>query len=222
MKVTWIGQSGYILKSGSTEIMLDPYLSDAVNMLENRPRLVSAPIKPEDIHAGAVICTHNHMDHLDTYSAALMPKNTHFITTAEGRDALYAVDRKNVSVLFEGDSISVGDFEITAVYAKHTAEAFGAVIRAEGKTLYFSGDTLFNSRLFEISRFKPDIAFICINGKLGNMNVKEAVITAGKIGAAINIPNHYGMFATNTEDPHRFADFVIGGTVLEFNREYDF
>lgn len=111
MKVTWIGQSGYILKSGSTEIMLDPYLSDAVNMLENRPRLVSAPIKPEDIHADAVICTHNHTDHLDTYSAALMPESTHFITTAEGRDALYAVGRKNVSVLFEGGSISVGDLK---------------------------------------------------------------------------------------------------------------
>lgn len=222
MKVTWIGQSGYILKSGSSEIILDPYLSDAVNILENRPRLVSAPIKPEDIHADAVICTHNHTDHLDTYSAALMPENTHFITTSEGKDALYSVGRKNVSVLSEGDSIAVGNFEITAVYAKHTIEAFGAIIRAEGKTLYFSGDTLFDNRLFEISRFKPDISFICINGKLGNMNVKEAVITAGEIGAAINIPNHYGMFASNTEDPYKFSDFVKGGTVLEFNREYDF
>ena len=222
MKVTWIGQSGYILKSGGTEIILDPYLSDAVNILENRPRLVNAPIKPESIRADAVICTHNHIDHLDTYSAALMPESTHFITTSEGKDALYSVGRKNVSVLLEGDRIAVGNFEITAVYAKHTVEAFGAVIRAEGKTLYFSGDTLFDNRLFEIARFKPDISFICINGKLGNMNAEEAVITAGKIGSAISIPNHYGMFATNTEDPHKFADFVKGGTVLEFNREYNF
>ena len=114
----------------------------------------------------------------------------------------------------------MGDFEITAVFADHTVEAFGLIIKVEGKTLYFSGDTLYNEKLFDIAKYSSDITFICINGRLGNMNVKEALVTAKKIGAKINIPNHYDMFASNSENPHLFADHIDGGFIMEFNREY--
>ena len=119
-----------------------------------------------------------------------------------------------------GDSINVGNFNITAVFADHTVEAFGLIIKAENKTLYFSGDTLFNEKLFRIADYKPNLTFICINGRLGNMNVNEALITAKKIGAKINIPNHYDMFESNSENPLLFSEKISGGFVMEFNREY--
>lgn len=114
----------------------------------------------------------------------------------------------------------VGDFEITAVFADHTIEAFGLIVKAERKTLYFSGDTLYNERLFDIAKYSPDATFICINGRLGNMNVEEALIIAKKIGAKLNVPNHYDMFATNSEDPHLFIDRIDGGIIMEFDIEY--
>ena len=221
MKIKFLGQSGYILKSGNTEIIIDPYLSDVVNKVANRPRMVDSPIDPSKINVNAVICTHNHLDHLDTDAVALMPKTTRFITTNEGKNALNGLGQNNVQVLNLNESITIGDIEITAVYANHTVEAFGVIIKAEGKTLYFSGDTLFDEKLFEIKKYHPDYTFICINGKLGNMNVEEAVITAKKIGAKYNVPNHYDMFASNTEDPHKFTDNIDGGLILEFNKEYE-
>lgn len=77
MKIRWIGQSGYVIKTDTTEIILDPYLSDAVNRIVGRPRLVEPPIEPEKIRADAVICTHNHLDHLDIISVVIrnMMKN---------------------------------------------------------------------------------------------------------------------------------------------------
>ena len=42
------------------------------------------------------------------------------------------------------------------------------------------------------------------------MNVKEALITAEKIGAAVNIPNHYDMFLSNSEDPFLFSKNIKG------------
>ena len=33
MIIRFLGQSGYILKSGNTEIVMDPYLSDSVNSM---------------------------------------------------------------------------------------------------------------------------------------------------------------------------------------------
>ena len=53
------------------------------------------------------------------------------------------------------------------------------------------------------------------------MNVDEAVITAKKIGAKINIPNHYDMFLSNSENPHTFTDQIDNGFIMEFNEEYD-
>ncbi len=142
--------------------------------------MVESPIKPEEITADAVTCTHDHHDHLDTEAVALMPKATNFITTNEGKEKLHSLGQTNVTVLNQGDSITVKDITLTAVYANHTVEAFSLIVKADGKTLYFSGDTLFDEKLFEIADYNPDYTFICINGKLGNMNVDEALLTAKK------------------------------------------
>ena len=39
-------------------------------------------------------------------------------------------------------------------------------------------------------------------------------------GTKINIPNHYDMFASNSEDPHSFADNIDGGRIMDFDKEY--
>lgn len=221
MKIEWIGQSGYILKTDKTELIIDPYLSDIVNKVANRPRLVEPPVQPEDIRADAVICTHDHLDHLDPDAIMQMDDSLMFITTGEGKAHLEQLGKSNVRAVGVGDTVSVGDMTVTAVYANHTVDAFGLIIMAEGKTLYFSSDTLYDEKLFDIARFAPDVAFICINGKLGNMDVDQAVTVAEKIGAAVSVPNHYGMFASNTEDPAKFTGRVKGSFEMQFARQYD-
>jgi len=221
MIIRFLGQSGYIIKTDKAEIMIDPYLSDSVNRVAGRPRTLPIPINPQNISCQAVICTHNHLDHLDPDTVAQINDEQFFITTNEGKIELNKLGKDNVVSLNVGESTVVGDIEITAVFADHTVEAFGLIVKAENKTLYFSGDTLYNEKLFEISKYKPDITFICINGRLGNMNVKEALMTAKRIGAKINIPNHYDMFASNSENPYLFSENIDGGSVLEFNKEYE-
>lgn len=221
MIVRFLGQSGYLLKTANTEIIIDPYLSDSVNRVAGRPRTLPVPIDPKGINCDAVICTHNHLDHLDPDTVELVDPSQFFITTNEGKTVLGGLGKPNAKALNVGESITVGDFELTAVFADHTVEAFGLIVKAEGKTLYFSGDTLFNEKLFEIKGFSPDVTFICINGRLGNMNVEEALTVAKEIGANINVPNHYDMFASNSEDPHKFADHIEGGFIMDFDREYD-
>lgn len=221
MKLTWIGQSGYVLETAYTKIVIDPYLSDVVNRVAGRPRLVEAPFAPGELRANAVICTHDHLDHLDVDAVVEMDKDMLFITTCQGREKLTDMGFAKVLAMKEGQAVLVGDMTVRAVCANHTVEAFGVIIEAEGQTLYFSGDTLYDEKLFAVADFCPDLAFICINGKLGNMNVQEAAIVAKKIGAKVNIPNHYGMFASNTEDPTLFTDQVENGRILEYNQTYD-
>jgi len=222
MIIRFLGQSGYLIKTNNSEIIIDPYLSDSVNRVAGRPRLLPIPLNPSDIFCDAVICTHDHLDHLDPDTVTEISADQLFITTKGGRNKLTALGKKNVIALTEGESVTVGDFELTAVFADHTVEAFGIIVKAEGKAFYFSGDTLYNERLFDIKNYSPDITFICINGRLGNMNVDEALTVANKIGAKMNVPNHYDMFASNSEDPHLFADHIDGGFIMDFNREYFF
>ncbi|MBR2860470.1 MAG: MBL fold metallo-hydrolase [Clostridia bacterium] len=221
MTIRFLGQSGYIIKTEKTEIIIDPYLSDSVNRVAGRPRTFPIPINPQNISCEAVICTHNHLDHLDPDTIAQINDGQFFITTSEGKTVLSGLGKDNVVSLNVGETIVVGDIEITAVFADHTVEAFGLIVKADNKTLYFSGDTLYNEKLFDIAKYHPDITLICINGRLGNMNVEEALITAKRIGAKINIPNHYDMFASNSENPRTFTNQIANGFIMEFNKEYD-
>ena len=222
MIIRFLGQSGYVLETKNNRIMIDPYLSDSVRRLVGRPRLLPIPIHPRDIACDAVICTHNHPDHLDPDTALQIPDKQLFLTTYEGQKRLRELGKPNVRALSQKETVTVGDFEVTAVFAAHTVEAFGLVVKAEGMALYFSGDTLFDERLFDIAAYHPDAAFLCINGRLGNMNTEEALIVANKLGAKYSIPNHYDMFASNSADPHLFADHIQGGVIMEFNKPYCF
>jgi L-ascorbate metabolism protein UlaG (beta-lactamase superfamily) len=65
-----------------------------------------------------------------------------------------------------------------------------------------------------------DVMFICINGKLGNMNADDAARLTGIIAPRVAIPTHYGMFESNTEDPCKFTSQVSCGFVMEHGREY--
>ena len=72
--IRWIGQSGYILRDGECEVCIDPYLSDVVDRIAKRGRMVKAPISPEELKSDLVICSHNHLDHVDIDAIPLMNK----------------------------------------------------------------------------------------------------------------------------------------------------
>ena len=64
------------------------------------------------------------------------------------------------------------------------------------------------------------MAIICINGRLGNMNVDQAVQLTRELKPKLGIPTHYGMFASNTEDPVKYTSRVERGIALEYNQKY--
>lgn len=217
LKIKWLGQSGYILSDDKTTICIDPYLSDVVNKVANRPRTRCVPVKPEDLKADCVICTHNHLDHIDTDAIPLMNKKIEFYAPEDCEDVLKDLGVILYNPFGVGAKYKIGDFEIEAVFADHTVPAVGVLIKYDDTVMYFSGDTYYNKKLESI---KCDIMFICINGQLGNMNVLEAVKLANIIKPSVAVPNHYDMFESNSEDPSKFTNNVETGFTMEFNKEY--
>lgn len=221
MKIKWIGQSGYILKDGKTEICIDPYLSDVVNRVASRPRMVDACIKPQELKCDFMVCTHDHLDHIDIDAIPLMNKeNMLFLAPSDAKEKLLSLGVTNYLEFDEGAVVKAGDFELTAVYANHTASAIGVIVRHGGTTLYFSGDTYYDEKLEKIKDFSIDVMFICINGKLGNMDADDAAKLTRIISPKVGVPTHYGMFESNTEDPKKYTDKIDCGFIMEYGKEY--
>lgn len=219
LKIRWIGQSGYIISDGKTKICIDPYLSDVVNKVAGRQRLVRCPVSPSELCCDAVICSHNHLDHTDTDAISEMNKeNKTFFAPSDCEETLKSLGVKKYVPFDIGNSAHVGEFIIEAVFADHTVPAIGVIVKYKDTVLYFTGDTFYNKELEKLKNI--DIMFVCINGKLGNMNVDEAVTLTKNINPKVGIPNHYGMFASNTEDPKKYTKQLENGFEMEFNKEY--
>lgn len=221
LRITWLGQGGFLLRDGKNEICIDPYLSDVVNRVAGRPRLLPPPVSPEALQCDAVICTHNHLDHVDIDAIPKMSLDgMTFLAPTDAREQLLACGVKHYRAFDEGACAEFGRFFVKAVYAAHSCPAIGVIVRHGGLALYFSGDTLYDERLEHLAAQRLDVMFICINGKLGNMNVEEAVRLTERICPRVGVPMHYGMFASNTEDPQKYISRIPHGFEMEYGREY--
>ena len=222
LKIRWIGQGGYILNDGKTEICIDPYLSDVVNRVSKCPRMVEAPFLPEELKSDIVICTHNHIDHVDIDAIPLMKKeNMLFLAPSNAENTLRECGVEKYKAFDEGAVHKSGEFDLEAVFAEHSTDAVGVIVRHSGITMYISGDTEYNEKLEALKDYGIDVMFICINGRLGNMNVEEAIKLTKIINPKVGVPMHYGMFESNTENPEKYTSKIERGFIMEYNKEYD-
>ena len=177
---------------------------------------------PEELKSDVIICTHNHLDHVDIDAIPLMKKgNMLFLAPSDAKNQLVECGVTKFKEFDEGATEKIGDFEFTAVFADHTVPAIGVIVKHSRITMYFSGDTEYNEKLEELAKYNIDIMFICINGKLGNMNVDEAVKLTKIINPKVGIPTHYGMFESNTENPENYTSKLDCGFEMKHNTEYD-
>ena len=221
LTMRWIGQGGYLFSDGKTSIVVDPYLSDVVNRVAGRPRMVRPPFQPEQLFCDAVVCTHNHLDHVDIDSIPAMPKEQIlFLAPSDAEATLRACGVTNYKNFNVGEIVQLGDFTLHAVFADHTVPAIGLLLCHGARKIYLSGDTEYHEKLKELAIFDLDIVIICINGRLGNMNVEQAVSLTKSLHPKVGIPTQYGMFLSNTEDPNKYTSALDCGVELKYNQEY--
>jgi L-ascorbate metabolism protein UlaG (beta-lactamase superfamily) len=211
----WLGQSGFLVQWDGRHLLLDPYLSDSLTRKyadTDTPhvRMTRRVIAPEALPpVDVVTSTHNHTDHLDaeTLAPVLDGGAALVCPAANVAFAEERLGRRPAAGLDFGERVSIAGFELEAVPAAHPEPGpayAGYVVRAGGRTLYHSGDTMAFEGQAERVR-GADVALLPINGALGNMDARDAARLAHDIGAGVAIPCHYEMFAFNTADPADFA-----------------
>ncbi|MFH1905146.1 MAG: MBL fold metallo-hydrolase [bacterium] len=231
--IWWLGQAGYILKSLKFTLAIDPYLSNDPRM----PRLVSSPIEPENLKVDLIVCTHDHEDHTDVETLKVVNKKVdcQFLgpKNVVKRLKKIGIKKNRIIQLDVGDNIKIGNINLRSTFCipneEKVLDSIGMIITFEnGISFYHTGDTGFHDFLFYLSKYDIDIMAICINGKLGNMGIDEAVRLTRYLKPCVVIPNHYGMFKHNNADPYEFQGKLLGSFVepecqiLEIGKAYIF
>ncbi len=232
--VWWLGQSGFLVRWGGHGLLFDPYLSDSLTRKydgTDKPhvRMTELALDPRHLHGVEVVTSsHIHTDHLDAETLlALKSANPELTLVLPEANLDFARDRLGAAgpalmPVDAGTRVQVGPFEIHGITAAHNevelddqghSRFLGFVVTFGGFTIYHSGDTLWHGTLIaEVARWKPDLAFLPINGNrperrvAGNLNGLEAAAVARAIGAGLAIPCHYHQFEFNTEEPDEFIN----------------
>jgi len=212
----FLGQAGYMLKSGGITVLIDPYLSDSVG--KTAPLFARAypiPADPSKIKADIFIVTHDHLDHLDPDTILAYPhkESTIFVSPRHAAKKLLTlgIPKKNITIVDHGDTAEVLGVKIQGVFALATSpdvlDTTGYLLTFKnGKTVYHTSDTAYCDLLLAAAPY-ADVLLPCINGKFGNLNIAQAVSLTGKVKPKYVIPNHYDVMALNSENPESFRYF---------------
>ena len=227
--IWFLGQASFVLKFGDSVFYLDPYFSNwceeiskdgPVRFIRNYKSLIN----PEEVtNATYVVISHDHEDHLDKLTFPTV------INNSPDAIAIMPYHSKQVALKWGANSDrikAIGDIEIKGIKAAHKTfesidggERFlGYIIRSNGTTTYFAGDTVVYDGLVERLREEAiDIALLPINGGdyfresqgiIPNMDYRDAAELAVAIKAKMVIPYHYDLFDCNKENPSYLLQYL--------------
>jgi L-ascorbate metabolism protein UlaG (beta-lactamase superfamily) len=233
--LVWLGQNGFLLKTASAVIAVDPYLSDFAEQWtygwkNEHIRMSAVPIQPKELFGiDLVLCTHDHVDHIDPFTIpilALRNPETRFITPKIARTRMLGlfVNERNLYLMKGKDTLTLNGITVHAIPASHSKltrdrvngyHFLSYIIEADGLTIFHAGDTIpYRTQINYLKKFKIDLAFLPINGRKPakfelepNFTIDEAIDLAVNLQAKMVIPMHYDTYTLNTAN---IADFVIG------------
>lgn len=195
MRIMMIGHSTTLIELDGHRLITDPYFGSWGNPAYTRlapPGLTREAAR--DVRL--VLLSHNHFDHVDRRYLrslagnvpVLAPRRTEWLTRWQGA--------QNVIGLRPWQEFQFASLSITAVPASHVAPTIGFVIHAEGKHIYFAGDTYYRLFMRDIrKRFRPEIALMPVTTFRLPMTMGEtqAVRAAQDLAPEIIIPIHLGI-----------------------------
>ena len=206
MNITWLTQGGFLFEQNGFRMVVDPYMSDS--LAGKVTRIAEFPISLDALCPDAVLCTHDHLDHLDPETILRLfgqYPESHFAAPERGYHHLAELGIPTPRLLKLETPEAFGPFKVTPVCARHSdPSAVGLLVDDSKCKIYLTGDTEYDEKLVSPLTSESDLLLICINGRLGNMNWEEAVKTTAALMPKTALPMHYGLFAENTENPEPF------------------
>ena len=184
VQLWWLGGAGFAFKTATGRVLfLDPYLSDSVERLHGFKRMVPPPLLPDDVRCDAVLCTHDHTDHLDPDTVPAIARNNPGCVFAGPASCVAAfrglgiAPTRLVELPLRGvaEVIGVNVHTVPSDHGDYAADAVTPLLDCGGVRVLHSGDTsLCPLRFKPLYDLHPDLLLPCINGNFGNMNAIDA------------------------------------------------
>lgn len=208
MLISFLGHACISMNTGRTSMIIDPYLND-------NPQAV---VRAGDVKVNWVLVTHGHNDHMGDAIEIARNNQATIITISEV--ARYcSVRGAKTHAMYIGGKHDFGDFTVKLTLALHGSsvganpveylgQPCGFLIFAEGKTIYFTGDTGLFGDMALIGRLHPVDLVILPIGDNYTMGPEDALEAVKLIKPKHVIPVHYNTWDIIAQDPVRFRESV--------------
>lgn len=221
MNIIWLGHGSFRIEIEDQVLLIDPWLT-------------GNPMMPEDSHdealngATQILVTHGHFDHTSDIVAISQKTGLPVSGMVELIGYLGSMGATAGHAFNKGGTVQFGEVSVTMVPASHsssmevdgqsryTGMETGFMIRGEGKTIYFSGDTTIMADMGWMGAyFKPDIGILSAGGYY-TMDMDMAAWAAKTyFDFKTVIPGHYRTFPALAQSAETLAAGLPGVDVIE-------
>ena len=207
MKITFYGHATFEIETGGKKLLFDPFIS---------PNPLAKSIDVDSLKPDYILLSHGHADHMADLETIQKNSGAMVICIADIAGWLNNKGISNVHGMNFGGGFNFDFGRVKMVYALHSSSmpdgAYGGnpagfVIYAEGKKIYFAGDTALTYDMKLLADEGLDLAILPI-GDNYTMGVEDAIKACGFINCSNVIGMHYDTFPVikidKAEAAHKF------------------
>ncbi|WP_400193962.1 metal-dependent hydrolase [Hymenobacter sp. B81] len=206
MKLTYYGHSCFLLETGGSRLLFDPFI---------RPNPLAKDVDVDAIEADYILLSHGHADHVADAEEIGRRTGAGLIGMFEVLSWFEAKGLKAELKMNLGGKVKLPFGTVKMVPAAHSSSmpdgsyggvAGGFVIESEGKTLYFAGDTALSYDMKLIGELHDvDVALLPV-GDHFTMGVADALVAADWLNCFRIIGMHYDTFPAIDLDDAKAMD----------------
>ncbi len=235
LSALWIGHATVLLQMDDKVIITDPFLTETVG--EFAKRVVEPGIDAENIpRCDLILISHSHFDHLSYSSLEMLEKKSSSTALVFPKDLENYLPDYNMKLVrmdndngymkkIIGEEKTINGVKVTTVFAQHWGGRYGVdgyvwsdnaytgyIIEYNGMTVYFAGDTGYDSLKFKLlgRKYKIDLAIIPVGpcadcnqcGTKSHVFPVDAVQLFEDVNPKWMVPVHYGTLQFAQADPN--------------------
>ena len=194
MKITFYGHACFGIDIEGVKILIDPFIT---------PNPLAKDIDVDSIEADYVLLSHGHEDHVADALSICQRTNAVLVSNFEIVSWYASKGHENGHPMNIGGRKDFGSFSLKYVNAIHSSvlpdgsyggNPGGFIINANGKCIYFAGDTALNYDMKLIADYERlDLAILPIGDNF-TMGYKDACIASKFVDCRKIVGMHYDTF----------------------------